>query len=78
MEVGFVDQLEDSYLEPMEKLVVVAKELPNLVDVVVEIGFHDQLVESDMEIMENLVMDNQVTKGDDPYVVDMVFLVWIH
>jgi hypothetical protein len=71
MEVGFVDQCVESDTEPLEQLVVVAEELPNLVDAVVEIGFHDQLVESDMEIVEHLVVDNQVAKGDDPYVGDM-------
>ena len=71
MEVGFVNQCVESDTEPVEQLVIVFEELPNLVDVVVEIGFHDQLVESNMEIVEHLVMDNQVAKGDDPYVGDM-------
>ena len=53
MEVGF-DQCVESNAEPMEQLVDVAKDLPNLVD---EIGFHDQLVESNMDIEEHLVMD---------------------
>ena len=71
MEVGFVDQCVDSNVEPIEKLVDVTVEIPNLVDVGIEIDFHDQLVMSDMKIKEHLVMDNQVVEGDDPYVVDM-------
>ena len=41
MEVGLVDQCVESNAEPVEKLVVVAAEIPNLVDIGIEIGFHD-------------------------------------
>lgn len=58
MEVGFVDQCVEFDAEPAEKLVVVAEELPNLIDARIEIGFHAQLVMSNMEIAEHLVMDN--------------------
>ena len=67
MEVGFVDQCVESDAEPMEQLVDVAEELPNVVD---EIGFHDQLVESNMEIVEHLVVDNQVVIDIDVAGVD--------
>ena len=53
-------------MEPIEKPMDVAVEIPNLVDVWIEIGFHDQLVMSNMEIVEHLVME-----GDDSYVADM-------
>lgn len=51
-------------MKPVEKLVVVYKNIPNLVDDGVEIGFHDHLVESDMEIIEHLVMDDPIAMGD--------------
>ena len=40
-EFGFVDQFVELDIEPTEKLEVVAKDIPNLVDVGMEIGFHD-------------------------------------
>ena len=66
-----VDQCVEFDAEPIEKLVVVSVEIPNLFDVGIEIGFHDQLVMFDMEIVEHLVMDNKVAEGDDSYVADM-------
>ena len=58
MEVGFVDQCVESNMEPIEKLVVVVAEIPNLFDARIEIGFHDQLVMYNLEITKHLVMDN--------------------
>ena len=58
MKVCFVNQFKDFDAKPIEKLVDVAAEIPNLVDVGTNIGFHDQLVMSNMEIIEHLVMEN--------------------
>ena len=57
-EVGFADQFVELDVEPTEQLEVVAKDIPNLVDVGMEISFHDQLVESDMEIAKQSIMDD--------------------
>ena len=48
----------ESDAKPIEKLVDVAEELPNLIDFEIEIGFHDQLVMSNMEIAKHLVVDS--------------------
>ena len=39
-EVGFVDQIVESYEKLLEKLEIVAEDIPNLVDVGIEVGFH--------------------------------------
>ena len=49
---------------------VVAKDIPILVDVGIEVGFHVQLAESDMEIVEHLVMDDLVAVGDKLCIVE--------
>ena len=40
-DIGFFDQFVESDIEPIEKLEVVAEDIPNLVDVGMDIGFHD-------------------------------------
>ena len=52
-------------IELIEKLEVVAKDIPNLVDAGMDIDFYDQLVGFDMEIVENLVVDDPVVAGDE-------------
>ena len=59
-EVGFVDNFEESDIEPTKQLEVVAKDISNLVDARTEVGFHVQLVESDMVIVEHLFMDDLI------------------
>ena len=43
-EVGFVNQFLYLDVEPAEQLEVVAKDIPNLIDVGIKIFFHDQYV----------------------------------
>ena len=69
MEVGFVDQCVEYDAEPIEKLVDVVVEIPNLVYVGIEIGFHDQLVTLTWKLWST--WSYQVVEGDDPYVADM-------
>ena len=66
-EAGFTNQF---FVELEEQVEVVAKDIPNLVDVGMEIGFHDQLVESDMEIIEHLVVNDPVVVGGGLYVAE--------
>ena len=74
VEVGFVDQIVESDTKLVEQLEVVAKDIPNLVDVEMEVGFHDHLVGSDMEIVEHLVMDDPVAVGGYLYVAKHLFV----
>ena len=71
--VGFVDQFVESDIEPVEKIEVVAEDVPNLVDSRIEISFHDCLVESNMEIIEHSIMDDLVVVGGDLYIVEHIF-----
>ena len=60
----------DSNTKLVEKLDVVAKDIPILVDVGTEVGFHNQLAKSDMEIAEHLVMDDPITVGGELCIIE--------
>ena len=64
-EVGFVDQFVESDTKLVDKLEVVAEDIPNLVDARMDIGFHDQSIESDMEIEKHLVIDDLIVVGGE-------------
>ena len=57
MEVGCIDKFVESNA-PIEKLVVFAEDVPNLIDAGMEISFRGHLVDSNMEIAEHLVVDD--------------------
>ena len=60
----------ESNIELVEKLKVVAEDIPILFDSGKKVGFHDQLVGLNMEIVEHLVIDDPVAIGGELYVVE--------
>ena len=71
-EVGFADQFVESDTELIEKMEVVAKDIPILVDVGIEVDFRDHLVGFNMKIVEHLFMNDLVVVGDELCVAEHV------